>query len=209
VLVLGGAAVAAVGIVYWMGARPVAGDLIASYEAPEVGPGAILMVRAERGGDRAFVELHRMGGNEDTVVWQALIPRYAGDSHRQALAWSHDAVTVRIERGTSAEVFALAMHDGTKLGGFRLAIEHQPFHVEASGPITITDHVRSYEIVGGAGWHQLIAVDLATGKGQWMVDLGAEHVDDGGCESGSVWVMQSGRKRAFDAATGRVLTDRT
>jgi hypothetical protein len=209
-LVIGGMAVAAIGIAYWMRARPVAGDLIASFAAPEVGDDAFLVVRAERGGDRAFIELHRMApGSDDALIWQALIPRYAGDAHRRALAWSRDAVTVRIERGQSAEVFALAMHDGTKLGGFRLAVEHEPFHVEATGPITLTDHVRSYEIVGGAGWHQLIAVDLETGKGQWKVDLGSDRVDDGDCEAGSVWVMQNGHKRSFDAVTGRALNDRS
>jgi outer membrane protein assembly factor BamB len=208
-LVLGGAAVAVVGIVYWMGARPVAGDLIASYEAPEVGDGGLIVVRSERGGDRAFVELHRASPSEDAVIWQALIPRYAGDSHRRALAWSHDALTVRVERGDSAEVFALAMHDGSKLGGFRLAIGHQPFHVEATGPITLTDHLRSYEIVGAAGWHQLIAVDLETGKGLWEVDLGADHVDDGGCDNGVVWLRQNGHKRTFDGPTGRELSERS
>ena len=36
---------------------------------------------------------------------------------------------------------------------------------QPQGPITLTDHVARYEIVGGADWHQLVAIDLATGKG--------------------------------------------
>jgi hypothetical protein len=206
VLVIGGAVVAAIGVAYWMRARPVVGELIASYAAPEAGDDAFLVIRGERGGDRAFIELHRRApGSDDAVIWQALVPRYAGDAHRRALAWSHDALTIRIERGNSAEVFALAMHDGTKLGGFRLAVEHEPIQVEPVGPITLTDHVRSYEIVGGTGWHQLIAVDLGTGNGLWKVDLGAAPVLDGGVEDGRVWVSQAyqgGQRRAFDGASG-------
>jgi outer membrane protein assembly factor BamB len=216
VIVIGGAAVAAVGIAYWMHVRPQAGDTIAEWPGPD--EGTVVVVRAERGGERAFVELHVRGPfNGDEVEWQALVPHYAGDANRPAIAWNHDAMTVRVERGGRAEVFALSMRDGSKLGGFRIAVEHEPIRVEPAGPITLTDHVRSYELVGGDGWHQLVAVDLATGKGLWKVDLGAAPVTDGGSEpasapgapSGRVWVTQGAHRKMFDGVTGRELTDRS
>jgi outer membrane protein assembly factor BamB len=203
-IVIVGALVAGVGVVYWMHARPEPGDPIASYAVPElVGDGATLVIRHERGSDeREFVELHA-SQPDDHVVWQALIPHYAGNAQRPALAWSHDALTIRIERGGRAEVFALSMHDGDKLGGFRLAVEHEPVVTQPTGPITLTDHVRAYEIVGGATWHQLIGVDLATGEGIWKVDLGAEPITDGGVEQGNVWLDQGGRRKTFDGVSGR------
>jgi hypothetical protein len=201
--VIAGAAVAALGVIYWMHARPAAGDTIASYGAPEAGEGASLIVRAERGGARAFLELHGTSPlSGDYVVWQALVPHYAGDAHRPGLAWSHDVVTIRVERGSRAEVFALSMRDGSKLGGFRLAVEHEPVRTQPTGPITLTDHTRAYEVVGGDGWHQLIAVDLATGQGLWKVELGPEAVVDGGASAGRVWVTQGARTKAFASASG-------
>ena len=195
--------VAAIGVMYWIHARPKAGNTIAVYGAPEAGEGASLVVRAEQGGERNFVELHRTSPSSgDYVAWQALVPHYAGDAQRPALAWSHDALTIRVERGGRAEVFALSLRDGSRLGGFRLAVEHEPVHTQPTGPITLTDHVRAYEVVGGADWHQLIAVDLGTGKGVWKVELGPEPVTDGATKAGRVWVTQGGRAKTFEGATG-------
>jgi outer membrane protein assembly factor BamB len=112
-------------------------------------------------------------------------------------------------------VFALAMRDAAKLGGFKLAPGQGPAVIATSGPVTLTDHVRSYEIAGGAGWHQIVAFDLTTGEGVWKQDLGAAPIDDGGVaipmgdaggaaamDRGTVWLLQGGRRRAFRASDG-------
>ena len=190
-----GAAVAAVGIWYVIHARPRAGDTIDTFELPEA---HALVVREESGGERAFLELR----DHDDVVWQALIPHYAGSRGRPALAWSQTAVTVRVERSGRAEVFALAMQDASKLGGFRLAPEHEPITTQPTGPITLTDHTRSYEIVGGPDWHQLVAVDLRNGNALWKADLGKWPISAGGVEAPNVWVVQSGVKRLFNVFSG-------
>jgi hypothetical protein len=190
-----GAAVAAVGVWYVLHARPKAGDVIDSFD---LGNGGTLLVRAEAGGERSFIELR----DHDEVVWQALIPHYAGAKGRPALAWSQVAVTVRVERSGRAEVFAIAMNDAAKLGGFRLAPEHEPIATQSDGPITLTDHVRSYELVGGADWHQLVAVDLATGKALWKDELGRQPITEGHIEGSLIWLTQGPRKRRFNMFNG-------
>jgi len=189
--------VAAVGAWYVVHARPVAGAVI---DTITLDGGDSIVLRAEDGGDRSFVELHRGG----ELAWQALIPHYVGAAGRPAIAWSDIAITVRVDRDGRAEGFALARHDAAKLGGFRIAEEHEPIHVEPAGPITLTDHVRSYEIVGGRGWHRLIAVDLRTGRALWAVELGEVPVDAGGIASGHVWVEQHGRRSKYWVFTGKI-----
>lgn len=202
-IVATGAAVAAVGTWYVIHARPVAGDVIDTIAVGSAAEDTSLVIRAEaNGGERSFVELRRGG----EVVWQAIVPHYIGTHERPAIAWSPGAVTLRVQRSGRAEVFALGMQTSVKLGGFRLAPEHEPNTPPAEGPITLTDHVRSYELVGGAGWHQLVAVDLKTGDALWKVELGAPAVIDGGAGDGVVWVVQRDTgKRAFDALTGKDL----
>jgi hypothetical protein len=190
-----GAAVAGVGAWYVVHARPQAGAVIDTFP---LGHGGALVVRAEKGGKRSYLELR----DHDDVVWQALIPHYAGTPGRPALAWSNDAVTVRVERSGRAEVFAIAIKTSRKLGGFRLAPEHEPIQTQTSGPITLTDHVRSYELVGGSDWHELVAVDLATGHGLWKDELGKAPISDGAVEGATVWVVQNGQKRRFNVFTG-------
>ena len=194
-IVIAGAAIAGVGIWYFVHARPVAGDVIATVECD----GASLVFRNERGGERSFVELHEHG----ELVWEALIPHYAGDAARPAAACSSKAVSVRIERSGRAEVFGFLRTAGDKLGGYRIATEHEPIRTQPTGPITLTDHVRSYEFVGGEAWHQLVAVDLDSGEALWKVDLGADPVSEGGVAADSVWIRQGGRERRFAATDGR------
>jgi hypothetical protein len=196
IIVLVGVAVAGVGTWYAIHARPKAGAVIDTFP---LGEGGELLVRAEDGGERSFLELR----DRDEVVWQAMIPHYAGAKGRAALAWSQTAVTVRVERSGRAEVFAVAIRDGSKLGGFRLAPEREPITTQATGPITLTDHVRSYELAGGADWHELVAVDLRTGLALWKVALGKAPITDGGVEGALVWVVQGGEKRRFNVFTGR------
>jgi hypothetical protein len=205
-IVIVGLAIGGVAVWYWREVQPVPGEEIDRIPCAELGGdgGGTFIVRSEQGGDRSFLEEHAGSPfSGDHVVWQALIPHYAGSRGRPAIACSHGTVTVRVERSGRAEVFGFATSDGEKIGGYRLATEHEPIHVEPTGPITLTDHVRSYEIVGGPGWHQLIAVDLASGQGLWKVDLGPEPVGDGGVAEHAVWIRQGSRERAFSPQTGR------
>lgn len=190
-----GLAVGGAGVWYMVHARPHAGAVIDTFE---VGPKAQLVIRAEEGGDRSFLELDRNG----STVWQALIPHYAGEKGRPAIAWNDTAVTVRVERSGKAEVFALGMADAVKLGGFRLAPEREPITTQKKGPITVTDHIRSYELVGGDKWHELVAVELRTGKALWKADLGHWEVQDAGVQMPYVWVIQAGQKRWYNVLNG-------
>jgi hypothetical protein len=162
----------------------------------------VLVVRHEAASERSFIEL-REG---DTVKWRALVPPYAGAKGRPAIAWSDKAVTVRVSRNGRAEVFAFAMDTAHKLGAFRLAPEREPIETHATGPITLTDHVRGYELVGGTGWNQLIAIDLVRGGGVWKVDLGAEPITDAGIDDGRLWLVQGSTRRVLDATTGTELS---
>jgi outer membrane protein assembly factor BamB len=197
IIVLVGAAIAGVAVWYTIRARPTAGEVI---DTIAIGPQAKVVVRHEVGGKNAFLELHENG----KLVWQAYIPRYAGAPGRPAIAWSDRAITVRVDRdGGRAEVFAFSRANASKLGALRLAQVKEPIHIHAQGPITLTDHVRSYELIGGADWQQLIAIDLATGEGLWKADLGKDPIAAGGIEAGRVWLEQAGKRRTFDVATGR------
>jgi hypothetical protein len=166
--------------------RPEAGAII---DTIPMGARHSLVVRAEVKSDRSFLELR----DGDTVKWQALIPHYAGSKGRPAVAWSEKAVTVRVERNGRAEVFAFAMHNASKLGTYRIAVDHEPITMHAEGPITMTDNVRAYEIVGGVDWHQLVAVDILRGGVIWMSDLGRTPIAAGGVAGGQVWVEQAGQ----------------
>jgi hypothetical protein len=194
-IVLIGAAIAAVGVWYFVHARPTPGDVI---DRIPIAPALSLVVRREVGGDRAFVEL-REG---DRVVWQALVPPYGGRPGARGIAWSLSAVSVRVIRDRRAELFVLAMQDATKLGSVRLAREHGPIVTDATGPITLTDHARTYEIVSGADWHQLVAVDLATGRVMWSRELGPTPVTSGDVAGRQVTIQQGARTQAFDGLTG-------
>jgi hypothetical protein len=135
-------------------------------------------------------------------VWQSIVPRYAGRPDAPAIAWNEIAVSVRVIRDRRAEIFALSKADGTKLGGFGLAPKFGDVIAQPTGPITLTDHVRSYELVAGADWHHLVSIDLTTGKPVWSADLGAAPVTEGRVDGGVVTLVQGGKPRRFDAATG-------
>ena len=203
ILVIAGAAIAAVGTWYAISARPQPGEVIDTFV---IDPNAKIVIRGEAGGKRSFVELHEQG----TLKWQALIPSYAGAPGRPGVAWSDGAITVRVDRdGGRAEVFAFSRANAARLGALRLAQAREPIHIHPAGPITLTDHVRSYELIGGADWHMLIAIDLGTGEGVWKAELGKSPITAGGVESHAVWVEQAGHRRSFDAKTGRELTPTT
>ncbi|MEO8842047.1 MAG: hypothetical protein ABI591_08440 [Kofleriaceae bacterium] len=195
VLVLLGIAVAAVGSWYVIHARPKVG---ATIDTIQIDPDTKFVISAEVDSDNSFIELNRKG----ETVWQALIPHYAGDKGRPAIAWNDGAVTVRVDRGNHAEVFALSMESAAKLGGFKLAPDHEPTTTQKTGPITVTDHIRSYELIGTDKWHELVAVDLNTGHALWAADLGHWLVTDAGVETPYVWVIQANQKRWFNVLNG-------
>lgn len=197
-IVAAGAAIAAVGVWYVVHARPAAGPVI---DIIAIEGARSLVVRAETGGERAFVELR----DGDQVIWQALVPHYAGRPGAPGIAWGPAAVSVRVVRDGHAELFAIAMRDAAKLGGMRLAPEHGPVLVAAPGPVTLTDHIRTYEIVSGPDWHQLVAIELTTGHALWSRELGPEPVRAGGVTQDLVWIDQGapgGGVRFFDTRTG-------
>jgi hypothetical protein len=193
--VLVGAAVAGVGVWYMVHARPAAGAVV---DTIAIDDHRALVVRAEAGGDRAFVEL-RDGGE---VKWQALVPHYGGRPGAPGIAWSPTAVSVRVVRDGHAELFALAMHDASKLGGMRLAPGHGPILDDPAAPVTLTDHVRSYEVVSGPDWHQLVAIDLTSGRALWARELGPARVRAGGVVGGRVWIDQGAGPHGFATISG-------
>lgn len=198
-----GAGVAGVGAWYIVHVRPVAGDVI---EREVVDDHHQLVVRAEAGGgERAFVELRE----DEQVKWQALVPRYAGHAGATGLAWGPVAVSVRVVRDGHAELFALSMHDSSKLGGMRLAPAHGPIVDDPASPVSLTDHLRTYEVVAGPDWHQLVAVDLKSGKALWSTELGADPVRGGGVDRDQVWVDQGHGRRGFAVLTGTPLAGKT
>jgi outer membrane protein assembly factor BamB len=191
-----GAAVAVLGAWYVLHARPRVGETI---DTIQIDPDTKFIISAEAGdGVRSFIELNHAG----ETVWQALIPHYAGEKGRPAIAWNNKAVTVRVDRGNHAEVFALSMESAAKLGGFKLAPDHEPTTTQKTGPITVTDHIRSYELIGTDKWHELVAVDLNTGKALWAADLGHWQVTDAGVETPHVWVIQAKQKRYYNMLNG-------
>jgi hypothetical protein len=194
-IVLAGAAVAAVGVWYIVHAKPSAGAVI---DTIAIDDRRALVVRAEAGGERAFVELR----DGDVMMWQALVPPYGGHTGGPGIAWSPTAVSVRVIRDGHAELFALAMHDASKLGGMRLAPQHGPIVDDPASPITLTDHVRSYEVVSGPDWHQLVAIDLASGRALWARELGPVPVRAGGVTHDLVWVDQGAGPAYFRVLTG-------
>ena len=197
-----GPAIALVGVIaagfavwFMITAKPKPGAVI---DTIPVGDGRSLVVRAEQDGDRNFIELR----DGDRSAWQAIVPPYAGRPGAPGLAWNDLAVSVRVIRNGRAEIFAIAMSNGSKLGGFRLAPGKGSVTKPTAGPVTLTDHVRSYEIVSGPGWNQLVAIDLGTGEARWKHDLDPAPVEAGGVEGGVVWIRQAGRVRKFRAVDG-------
>jgi hypothetical protein len=196
VIVLVGVAVAGAGLYLVLKNKPKAGAVI---ETVVIDPQAKILVRAEDGGDRAFVELHVAG----ELRWQAMVPQYGGRPDATGIAWSDTAVSVRVVRDHKAEVFALAIADASKLGGIKLGAGKGPIKIDARGPVTLTDNVRSYEVIAGDGWNQMTAIDLRNGHKLWTIDLGAAPATAGGVKGGVVWIDQAGAKRYFKVFTGQ------
>lgn len=195
-IVLVGLAIGSVGVWVLIKNRPHEGPVIDQFA---IDKGQEIVVRAEEGGDRNFIELRENG----EVKWQALIPPYAGDKNRRGIAVGDHAVSIRVVRGGKAEIFAVARANGSKLGSTHLAQEHGPIVREGTGPITLSDGVRSYEIVSGSDWNQLIAMDLKLGTRLWKQELGPGAVTGGSVEGGLVKVEHAKISRWFNVFTGQ------
>lgn len=196
VLVLVATAVAGAGVYLMVTNKPKPGDVI---ETITVDPATKIVVRAEQGGDRNFIELH----TGDDMVWRALVPPYAGKPGKTGVAWSDIAVSIRVVRDDKAEVFALARRDSNKLGGVHLGIDKGPILRDPPGPLTLTDHLRSYELVAGDGWNQMTAIDLRNGAKLWTIELGAAPITAGEVQGGLIKLTQGGTARYFKVFTGK------
>lgn len=195
-IVIVGVGVAAAGAYAIVIGRPDPGAVI---DRMTVDPHTEIVVRAENGGERNFVELLEDG----ELKWRALTPTYAGRTGASGIAWNNIAISVRVIRDGRAEIFALARENAAKLGGFKLAPGKGAVIKQVTGPVTLTDHERSYELVEGAGWHQLVAFDLSTGLGVWLADLSAAPIDDAKLVGDTLWVTQNGVRRGFNSRDGR------
>lgn len=196
IIVLVGAAAAAFGVYLMLANKPKPGAVI---ETIVIDREAKILVRAEEGGDRNFVELHV--GEE--LRWQAMVPPYAGRPDATGIAWSDIAVSVRVVRGHKAELFILALRNAEKIGGIHLGGDHGEIKEPSTGPITLTDHLRTYEIVQGPDWNTLTAIDLRNGNKLWINELGKAPVTAGGVTGGTVWIEQAGTKRYFGVFNGK------
>ncbi|HEU0029839.1 MAG TPA: hypothetical protein VFQ53_04340 [Kofleriaceae bacterium] len=194
-----GVVVSIVGLWVMLASRPKAGAVIDTIQAD---PDTQFVVRAEDGGDRNFVELVHKG----EVMWQALVPPYAGRPGAPGIAWGQTAVTVRVIRDGRAEIFALARTDASKLGGFKLAPGQGKVVKQTTGPVTLTDHVRSYEFVAGPGWNHVVAIDLMTGEPVWKQELGATPIRDASLANDVLWIDQGGSRRGLRALDGSAVS---
>lgn len=194
-IVLLGVVIAGLMTWFMVVSRPEAGAVI---DTIALDRGQSLVVRAETGGENNFVELR----DGEKVLWQSFVPRYAGRAGAPGIAWSETAISVRVQRSDRAEVFAIARANGSKLGGFKLAPGKSAAVIQTSGPVTLTDHVRSYEVVSGVGWAQLVAFDLGSGEPRWKQDLDGTLIEAGGVDGEFVWIRQAGRTRRFRAVDG-------
>jgi hypothetical protein len=190
-----GALVAAFGIWWFVSNRPEPGPEI---DRVALDPVTTLVIREEARSDRAFVELVRDG----KLVWRALVPPYAGRRGAPGIAWNADVLTVRVIRDRRAQLFALQIRDAAKLGSIKLAPDHGPAIKSTHGPVTLTDRARSYELVEGEGWHQLVTLDLGSGHALWKQELGDQPIDDAGVVGDTVWVRQGARTRRFRTLDG-------
>jgi hypothetical protein len=137
------------------------------------------------------------------LLWQAIVPPYGGRPGASGIAVGSRIVTVRVIRDQRAEVFALARDSASKVGGFKLSPNKGAVIKQTVGPVTLCQGERSYEIVGGAGWNQLVAVDLPTGEGVWAVDLPGDPILDAGFSDNAIWIEQGTVRKLFELADGK------
>lgn len=203
-LVVLGAAVAAFGAWWMVHARASATSY---FDVVALDEHTALAVRNERSTPRAFVELHRLVGDEPQAQWQALVPRYAGRPGVPGLAASKQAISVRVVRDGRAELFGLSMRNAAKLGGLHLARE-RPQHPSGNtlpAAVTLFDGVASFELVGSEvspPWAAVAAIELDSGRERWHRELGAEPVEAMWLAGQTLWLRQGGRVHGLAVADG-------
>ena len=193
-----GIAVGAVGVWFMLHARPHAG---AYYEVFAIDDRLAVALRHEDGSERSFVELVERGRG---VRWQALIPPYAGRTDAPGIAASPTAITVRVHRNGKDELWALSTEDADKLGQVGLIPGDPRAGAKPPGVITVSDVKQSFELVGDDA-HQtaVTAIELADGRAQWRVDLGAIDVKDAWLDARALWIQPTaGEVRGLARDTG-------
>lgn len=195
-IVIAGLAIGGVGIWIILKNKPKVGAVI---EKIDIGKGQELEIRAEDGGVRNFLELYENG----QLKWESMIPTYAGDATHRAITWGDIAVSARVLRGGKAEIFALARADGTKLGGVNLGVDHGAIKPGFDGQFSITDGKRSYEIVAGDTWNQVMAIDLQTGRALWKRDFRAPAATGARVQGGNLVIDHDGKSHWFNVFTGK------
>jgi hypothetical protein len=167
VIALVGIAVGGVGIWWMVHARPEPGRVI---DALALDGEWAVVVRAETGSDRAFVELVSTARG---ALWQAMVPRYAGAPGAPAVAAGKAAVSVRVVR-TQPEVWALSTIDATKLGGITLDgyADGAWLRDGPSRVVTAGEGTRSYEVVDGTRGATVVGIDLSKGSVRWHRAVG-------------------------------------
>lgn len=185
-IVIVGLVLAGFGVWYWQTVTPTAGDIIDTIALDDH---QSLVIRDQANGDHSIVELH----DGDELKWQALVPQYAGSPDRPGVAWGRGVITIRVERGGEQELWVLGMADAVKVASLRLAPEHEPIPLQTSMPLTLTDHIRTYEIVEGETnkWNQLVCIDLASGHALWKVELGWPKVISATIAGGQIVIDQA------------------
>lgn len=178
-----GVAVGALGVWFFWHSRPTPG---AYYEVFALDANTAVALRHEDGSERSFLELVELGHG---VLWQALIPPYAGTSDAPAIAASSTAITVRVRRGGKDELWAMSTSDAEKLGQVELRPGEPRAGAMAPRIVTVADRAESFELVGDATRSTAVtAIELAEGAAKWRVDLGADDVAGAWLDARTLWI---------------------
>jgi hypothetical protein len=191
-------AIGGTGVWYALHSRPTPG---AYYEVFALDANTAVALRHEVGSERSFVELVELGRG---VHWQALIPPYAGRPGAPGLAASTTAITVRVRRAGKDELWALSTNDAEKLGQVELRPGADAPHATPPAVVTVGDRTQSFELVGDASHTTAVtAIELASGKAQWRVDLGPDPIAYGWLDEHTLWIrIHGGGVFGLDRATG-------
>lgn len=195
-VVIVGVAAAAVGIWFMLHVRPAPGKFI---DGVALDDDSFIAVREQSGTDRNFIEVTR----QNKLLWQAMIPHYAGRVGAPAIGISKTAMTVRIARRGRSEVFGLSLTDSRKLGALLLGKDRPVSATSHCGEvITVTDDERAFELISSPDDNAIASIDVTSGMAGWQADLGKSPIVDAGVADGVVWVKQLDMIRAFRAVDG-------
>lgn len=180
--------------------RPEAGDVVLRVPAP---PSGELVIRAERGGDRNFVEY-----NDADHRWQALIPPYAGRDGTSALAFNQDAIMVRVLRAGDEQIFSFARTHDARLGTITLGPSTAALRTAVrrmNGRAWVYGD-NAYQLVpDGADGVAIGMFDLRSGKAVWKTTVPPQDLatlaPPSASAAGLAW-RGDAHSYALDAASG-------